>query len=570
MYIDYFGFSEAPFSISPDPRYLFMSERHQEALAHLLYGLQIDGGFVLLTGEVGTGKTTLCRCLLEQVPEHCDIAFIFNPKLTSIELLKTLCEELHIAVPESAPSLKLLIDRLNAHLLQSNAGGRKTVLIIDEAQNLSPAVLELLRLLTNLETHRHKLLQIILLGQPELRDIVGQPGMRQLAQRIVARYHLEPLSRPEVGAYVQHRLAVAGAHSSYFSQRVLDRLYALSNGTPRLINLICDRALLGAYVQGKPLVEPATLERAAREVLGPPAQQERPAKWREAMVAILIPGLLASLLAAAYYHLPERTRLAGGAAGKAATQPILASRPFEPAHGVDADDDPAADSGDSPPEEPPRPEPSDPSDEAIVAPSEEDYWLQEAQAVRALFGHWQAAIRQPADIDNACRQVREMGLDCLRLSGDPDALRRLSAPAILELQRPDGAGFLATLLDLKGDRAQIVVAGSPQEVRLGTLIRQWNGRYLQLRQAPLADSRRLAVGARGAEVAWVDLQLARWEGSDALRAGNPRFTPELEQRVRHFQQAHSLLADGVIGPQTLERLARVAPTKLSVAARRVN
>ena len=275
MYNDYFGFAEAPFSIAPDPRYLFMSERHREALAHLLYGLRVDGGFVLLTGEVGTGKTTVCRCLLEQIPQDCDVAFIVNPKLSTIELLATICEELHIEMPSNRLSVKVFVDLINFHLLDANARGRKTVLIIDEAQNLSDRALEQLRLLTNLETNQRKLLQIILLGQPELRQRLAKPGMRQLAQRIVARYHLEPLSRPEVRAYVSHRLGVAGVRHPLFPDAVLDRVHRLSRGTPRLINVICDRALLGAYVEGKPTIERTTLDKAATEVLGADSRARR-------------------------------------------------------------------------------------------------------------------------------------------------------------------------------------------------------------------------------------------------------------------------------------------------------
>ncbi len=257
MYLEHFGFSEAPFSIAPDPRYLYLSERHREALAHLLYGIKGDGGFVLLTGEVGTGKTTICRCLLEQIPDDVDVAYIFNPKLTREELLAAICDELRIEYAHDATSTKTFIDLINAYLLQSNACGRKTVLIIDEAQNLAHRVLEQLRLLTNLETSRHKLLQIILVGQPELRARLAEPGLRQLAQRIVARYHLEPLSASEMATYVAHRLWVAGVKRDLFPNSVLQRLYRLTRGTPRLINVICDRALLGTYVHGRERVEPA-------------------------------------------------------------------------------------------------------------------------------------------------------------------------------------------------------------------------------------------------------------------------------------------------------------------------
>jgi general secretion pathway protein A len=232
MYQHYFGLAEAPFSIAPDPRYLYLSQRHQEALAHLLYGVSGDGGFVLLTGEVGAGKTTVCRCLLQQIPDSCDVAYIFNPKLTVEELLSTICVEFGIAYPSGNTSVKVFVDCINAYLLDAHARGRHTVLIIDEAQNLSTEVLEQMRLLTNLETNERKLLQIILLGQPELALMLERPELRQLSQRIVARYHLGPLSRSEVAAYVRHRLEISGAQRQLFPAALMGRLYRLSGGVP--------------------------------------------------------------------------------------------------------------------------------------------------------------------------------------------------------------------------------------------------------------------------------------------------------------------------------------------------
>jgi type II secretory pathway predicted ATPase ExeA len=268
MYLEYFGLKEAPFSIAPDPRYLYMSEQHREALAHLVYGVNSDNGFILLTGEVGTGKTTVCRCLLDQMQENCDTAFILNPKMTAEELLATICDELGISYPDGNISRKLFVDKINAYFLDANARGRRTILIIEEAQNLALDVLEQVRLLTNLETNQRKLLQIIMLGQPELREIFSRPELMQLSQRITARYHLCPLSRREVGTYVTHRLAVAGVIKKLFPQGTIDKLYRLSGGIPRLINIICDRALLGAYVQGKDSVDRSTLVKAAMEVSG--------------------------------------------------------------------------------------------------------------------------------------------------------------------------------------------------------------------------------------------------------------------------------------------------------------
>ena len=288
MYQHYFGLAEAPFSIAPDPRYLYLSQRHQEALAHLLYGVSCDGGFVLLTGEVGAGKTTVCRCLLQQIPASCDVAYIFNPKLTVEELLSTICVEFGIACPSGNASIKVFVDCINAYLLDAHAQGRHTVLIIDEAQNLSADVLEQMRLLTNLETNERKLLQIILLGQPELALMLERPELRQLSQRIVARYHLGPLTKPEVAAYVQHRLEISGAQRQLFPAALMGRVYRLSGGVPRVINVLCDRALLGTYVQGKERVDRATLAQSAREVFHQP--QRRSLVLPLLMILIIVLG----------------------------------------------------------------------------------------------------------------------------------------------------------------------------------------------------------------------------------------------------------------------------------------
>jgi general secretion pathway protein A len=270
MYAEYFGLKQAPFSIAPDPHYLFMSERHREALAHLLYGLGGGGGFVLLTGEIGAGKTTVCRCFLEQIPKRCNVAYIFNPKLTVVELMRSVCDEFLVPYPNRRPGTATVtdyLDPLNAFLLRTHGVGQNNVLIIDEAQNLSPDVLEQLRLMTNLETHERKLLQIILIGQPELRDMVAQPGLQQLAQRVIARFHLEALSEDETAQYIRHRLAVAGMTGPIpFPADSLKRIHRLCRGVPRRINLLCDRALLGAYAGGKVVVDRHIIDKAAREV----------------------------------------------------------------------------------------------------------------------------------------------------------------------------------------------------------------------------------------------------------------------------------------------------------------
>ncbi|MGV8074078.1 MAG: AAA family ATPase [Syntrophobacteraceae bacterium] len=316
MYNEYFGLNETPFSIAPDPRYLYMSAQHKEALAHLLYGVNNDGGFVLLTGEVGTGKTTVCRCLLEQIPEECDLAFILNPKLTVHELLSTICDEFNIRYPKGKKSIKVFIDRINAYLLDAHSKGRKVVLIIDEAQNLSTEVLEQMRLLTNLETDQRKLLQIIMIGQPELRDMLQRPELRQLAQRVTAHYHLGTLSEEETAAYVKHRLAVAGLRRQLFSPSTITRLYRLSGGVPRRINILCDRALLGTYVQGKEKVDKVTVSKAAREVLGElktgGRQSKHPARRLLVLLAFVVCGALFSSI---YFRESIQLLISSGAVG---------------------------------------------------------------------------------------------------------------------------------------------------------------------------------------------------------------------------------------------------------------
>src|SRR5262245_30611577 len=285
MYTKFFGLKQEPFSIAPDPRYLFMSERHREALAHLLYGVNGGGGFVLLSGEIGAGKTTVCRCFLEQIPRRCNVAYIFNPKLTVDELLKSICHEFRIPFEHAgpnAPTVKDYVDALTQFLLKTHAVGQNNVLIIDEAQNLSADVLEQLRLLTNLETNERKLLQIVLIGQPELRDMLARPELEQLAQRIIARYHLEALAEDESLQYIRHRLAVAGASRAVpFDRASLARIHELSRGVPRRINLLADRALLGAYAAGRTRVELDIVDKAAVEVFGEQdARTADRARWR--------------------------------------------------------------------------------------------------------------------------------------------------------------------------------------------------------------------------------------------------------------------------------------------------
>ena len=268
MYLNYFGLKDNPFSIAPNPDYLYMSPRHREALAHLTFGLKESGGFVMLTGEVGTGKTTVSRKLLQELPESTQVAMILNPTLSAMELLASICDELNIDYRQQEASLKYFTDKILNKLTKNHQAGMNTVLIIDEAQHLMPEVLEQLRLLTNLETNREKLLKVVLIGQPELQQLLKRNELRQLAQRITARYHLLPLSAPEVKEYVAHRLQVANGSRQIFTSSTLAAVHRISGGIPRVINLLCDRALTLTASKQMLAVNPHIFLAAASQILG--------------------------------------------------------------------------------------------------------------------------------------------------------------------------------------------------------------------------------------------------------------------------------------------------------------
>jgi general secretion pathway protein A len=266
MYLEFFGLNEAPFNLTPDPRFLYMSQRHREALASLIYGIKESKGFIVLTGEIGSGKTTLCRAFLHELKhETTNVALILNSYLDDVELLQAINDEL--GIDSGTRSKKKLIDRLNQFLLEENAKGKTTILIIDEAQNLSTAVLEQIRMLSNLETETSKLIQIALVGQPELNELLNLPSLEQLNQRITVRYHITPLDKTEIYPYIHHRLEVVGAKANiHFTTQALNRIYHLTGGIPRKINLLCDRALLAAYVAGQLLIDANVVATASKDV----------------------------------------------------------------------------------------------------------------------------------------------------------------------------------------------------------------------------------------------------------------------------------------------------------------
>ena len=522
MYTNYFNLTQAPFSIAPDPRYLFMSERHREALAHLLYGINSGGGFVLLTGEIGAGKTTVCRCFIEQIPDNCRLAYIFNPKLSVGELLQSVCEEFRIAAPTEQGGVKGYVDAINAYLLESHAQGRNNVLVIDEAQNLAPDVLEQLRLLTNLETSERKLLQIILIGQPELRTMLARPELEQLAQRVIARYHLGPLSEAETGAYIAHRMAVAGLQGApVFPAAIVPLVHRITGGVPRRINLLCDRALLGAYVENSREVTRIILTKAAEEVFaGETAAPARSARWPLVAGGVLAGAALSA--AAAWQVLPHRVATVEAKPAVAKAAPAAA-----PAAGL------------------PRGVPD------------------EAAALRALATLWGAAL--PAG--DACQAAIRADLRCHTGRGGMYELRQLDRPAVITLR--DGRSASYAVLESMDERSVTLLAnGKRERVELAALVPRFSGEYTTFWKMPRAFRDRLVPGDQGVDVDWLAAGLAR-AGRVAAPAAQQPFDARTQELLRSFQARQNLKADGVPGPRTymrLNQLTGVAEPRLLAGA----
>ena len=548
VYTGHFGLTEAPFSITPDPRYLYMSDRHREGLAHLLYGIGEGGGFVQLTGEVGTGKTTLCRCLLEQVPAEVDVALILNPKLTDVELLAAVCDELRIAYPPGTESRKLLVDTLYQYLLDAHSRGRRTVLIIDEAQDLAPDVLEQIRLLTNLETSTRKLLQIILIGQPELIRVLAREDLRQLAQRVVARYHLHPFSAEDTRAYIRHRMEVAGQKGKIFSEAAMRRVHAASRGIPRLINAICDRALLGAYAQDKHQVDAATTRRAAREVLGRPTPRSlRPWIWAAAVCAVLVVAGAGALLS------QGRLRLTAiGVAWNRQETPPVSLPPATATHSVAARAEvlrsaPVADAVEINPA---------PGQRISLGELLSDPSLQadRKSAFRSLYAQWGIHFTEPTTA-RGCERGQAQGLRCLYRTGTWGKLRRIDLPAIIELATPSWERRYATVVALDDDTATLDLGGRRYTLPLSEVDRYWDGPFIVLWKGPPLSSLSVEPGTRSKDVEWVRRRLSDLDGTPIAARNRDVFDDELRARVITFQRSRSLQPDGVVGEETLAHLS---------------
>jgi general secretion pathway protein A len=525
MYTSFFGLSEKPFAITPDPRYLYLSERHAEALAHLLYGINESGGFIQLTGEVGTGKTTVVRTLLSRVPHHADVAVILNPRVTPVEFLLTICEELGLAIAEAdRDSVKQMVDALNRRLLSAHAEGRRIIVLVDEAQNLSIDVLEQVRLLTNLETPTQKLLQIILIGQPELRELLDRTDLRQLAQRITGRYHLKPLSREETKGYVRHRLRVAGATQEIFTPAALVELHRLSEGIPRVINVACDRALLGAYTQETKKISAGLVRRAAGEVYG---RRFLPT-WLGWVVGSLgLVALAGSLFLGWQFWRQSNPVLSAFRAPKSAAAAHPASPPVVPR--------PAATV----------PAPKLASVNALLEANEAN--TTDAAAFRRLLSLWGTALSDDRD---PCGQAARAGLSCLEQRGSWTQVRMLNRPAILTLTDERGQRHRVVLSSLDDKTATLNLGEHDEKVSIDDLSRDWFGEFTVVWKPKTSRTRSLSLGMQGDEVRWLRRSLNALAGSASDPEHADVYDQELAIAVQNFQREHRLNVDGVAGVQT--------------------
>jgi general secretion pathway protein A len=533
MYTSFFGLAEKPFAITPDPRYLYLSERHAEALAHLLYGINESGGFIQLTGEVGTGKTTVVRTLLSRVPHHADVAVILNPRVTPVEFLLTICEELGLAIAETdRDSVKQMVDALNRRLLNAHAEGRRIIVLVDEAQNLSFDVLEQVRLLTNLETPTQKLLQIILIGQPELRELLDRTDLRQLAQRITGRYHLLPLSREETKGYVRHRLRVAGATEDIFTPGALLEVHRLSQGIPRVINVACDRALLGGYTQETKKITASLVRQAAGEVYG---RRFFPTwlGWLVGSLGIVV--LCGTLVLGWQFWRHQSPVLSAARAIKSA-----AATPAAAPHAAAV----------APPAAPvlaaaPAPAPKLASVNALLQANEAN--TTDAAAFRRLLALWGTAMSDDRD---PCGQAAKAGLACLDQRGSWTQVKTLNRPAILTLTDDHGQRHRVVLSSLDDKTATLNLGEHNEKVSIEDLSRDWFGEFTVVWKPKTARTRLLSLGMQGEEVRWLRRSLNALGGVASDPEHADVYDQELAIAVQNFQREHRLNVDGIAGVQT--------------------
>lgn len=523
MYKQYFGFSELPFSIVPNSRFLYQSQRHAEAILRLTAGLGEGGGFAMLTGEVGTGKTTVARAMLNDLDHSVHAGLILNPTFSSLELLEAICDEFGLEYqPDS--SLKKLNQLIHQFLLDNHANGVQTLIVIDEAQHLSAEVLEQLRLLTNLETESQKLLKVLLIGQPELQQKLQMPQLRQLAQRITGRYHLLPLDSKEAVSYIRHRLELAGGDRNLFNSKSLNLIAHRTLGIPRLINLVCDSALKFSYSLGEKTPQLSTVQDACNEVMSfqPSFQQRTTTKPAvSANLSYLSAAVIGVILAVgSYVYTPELIEPSVDKWGDEHYPPVSAK-----------------------------------VIEREVFPEQLAQQIRRAtnfeQAVGDLYKVWGF---QPSVLDKLCLRENEGAFSCDQSNGTIQELRAADVPVLLTLERDNTESF-AVLYKLGDEKVQLLIADKNVELPLNELDKLWSGEYHRISRRYWQQTMKL--GMRGAAITLLDQKLSKVLGQPL--ATDDVYDQALKDKVMTFQRWQGLTADGIAGKKTLQRLAEVAP-----------
>ncbi len=558
MYTQYFGLREEPFALTPDPRFLYLSLRHQEALAHLMYGITAGGGFVQLTGEVGTGKTMMIRTLLERLPENVDVALILYPFLSVREFVAAICDELQVSYPKEGESLKVLIDALNAYLLENHAKGRRTVLIIDEAHKLSRELLEQIRLLTNLETTKEKLLQILLIAQPELNSLLAQPDLRQLAQRVTARYILKPLTSQETSKYIAHRLRAAGAQRILFTKAAMHWAYRLSGGIPRMINVICDRALLGAYARGKTTVGVGLVRHAAAEI-GRPARGRALRYVGGALAALVVAGVILTGWQFTPLAVPGRKHdddAVAARTGTGARDDRRAPSGILPVNTAVSADQGSRDSSSSSAVTILDTEPRTPDLQALL--TDPNVPTDTTAAFTALFARWDKDYGSFSG-STGCDRALDAGLRCVLRFGTWSTLHQLNRPVIIELIDRAENRHHVLVTRLVADRVTMTLGDREYEYPANAVDRFWHGKFLLVWAPPKFKRRLLRVGSHGSEVVWVRRALRWYSGLQVIAPADEVFDEDLEAQVKDFQRRHRLDPDGIVGELTLLQLNTYNP-----------
>lgn len=555
IYQQYFALNCEPFSIVPDPGFLYPSSQHRQAVAHLKYGLDREGGFVLLTGEVGTGKTTLTRTLLKRLPAHVRVAYVLNSTLEVTDVLASICQELSIELPKSSKTSlsKNCIDALNSDLIAAHAEGKKTLVVIEEAQNLSPEVLEILRLLSNLETATHKLLHILLVGQPELLETLAQKDQRQLNQRVVARFHLLPLEKTDIANYVNHRLHHAGANRAIFENSAMTALFKLTKGVPRLINLICHHALLAAYATGAKTVSAKLVKKAAKEIFDTQLPEKKSSgKW---FVALFILGIFALLIAERY----DANRLAVEFEeveidADIETKSTEQQQPlFEIIGSDEISVEPLIQN------ESPAPMPDSDSAQAQVKDQQKVTTLAISNPFADLFALWSIEVEPLYSEEEvfALAAINELGAEKLT-DTEIDGLKAIDRPGIIWITEDNGRlkSYLLTALD--DESVLLNVGDSIRREPLQWFVERWNGAFLFLWYSP-SDIQSLRLGDNNPiALNWLQRQLQLIDSDYLPYITGGNYTEVIRDTVLNFQKQQEIRDDGVVGRQTIMKLNQLA------------